>query len=242
VYQKVYSPLDQIGGAGDSILISPEGSSDIASAGSSLAAVSNNAVTSHYGSDRRFSNDANPFNITSSNNQKVIPHLIPERMVIDAIGVDAYIVPVQEREIEYLGDTYFQWDAPRSGQLGWHNSSARIGSSGNTVINGHSSGYGDTFAYLADLQYGDIIEIHADNYRFSYFVTNVNIVKERWEPIETRISNAAWINGSDDERITLVSCWPNNSSTHRIIVAAVPLDFEIIKSMENPNPSALNLR
>lgn len=158
--------------------------------------------------------------------QEPIPQLIPERLVIEKISVNALILPVKEREVEYLGSTYRQWRAPLSNELGWHNTSALIGEQGNTVINGHSNGVDDTFEDLADLKNGDIIEVYAEDYRFSYAVANVMILKERWEPIETRMQNALWINPSLDERLTLISCWPSNSSTHRLIVVAAPLEVE----------------
>lgn len=155
-----------------------------------------------------------------------IPQLIPERLIIESIGVDASVVPIGEREVEYLGETYRQWNAPRSSDLGWHNTSALLGSPGNTVINGHSNGYGDAFKDLADLKNGDIIELHAEIFRYTYAVANVLILKERWEPIEIRMENAQWINSSEDERLTLISCWPNNSSTHRLIVVAIPIGVD----------------
>lgn len=165
--------------------------------------------------------------------EKPIPQLIPERLVIEAIGVNAAVVPVGEREVEYLGETYRQWNAPRSSDLGWHDTSALLGSPGNTVINGHSNGYGDAFKDLADLKNGDIIEVYAENYRYTYTVANVLILKERWEPIEIRMENAQWINQSEDERLTLISCWPNNSSTHRLVVVAIPLGVESVEKDNN---------
>jgi sortase A len=98
--------------------------------------------------------------------------------------------------------------APSSGELGWHDNSAKLGKPGNTVINGHSSGYGETFRDLEKLKSGDIVQVLAGGFRYSYVVANTMILKERWESIETRIENARWINPSRDERLTLISCWP----------------------------------
>jgi LPXTG-site transpeptidase (sortase) family protein len=167
----------------------------------------------------------NTLSSTFTESEEPIPELIPERLIIETIGVDAAIVPIDEREVEYLGEIYRQWNAPRSSDLGWHNTSALIGSPGNTVINGHSNGYGDAFKDLADLKNGDIIEAYSGEYRYTYVVANVLILKERWESIETRMENAKWINPSDDERLTLISCWPNTSNTHRLVVVAIPFSF-----------------
>lgn len=154
------------------------------------------------------------------------PVLTPERLVIESLGVDHRITPVASREVEYLGAVYQQWTAPNSGELGWHDTSAKLGTVGNTVINGHSSGYGETFRDLEELKNGDLIQVYAGNVLYTYVVANTMILKERWEPIEVRMENAHWINPSRDERLTLISCWPNNSNTHRVVVVAKPYSVE----------------
>jgi|GEM_PF-752095 len=159
------------------------------------------------------------------------PAAEPERLLIPSLGVEAFVVPVSSREVEYLGDTYQQWLAPRSGDLGWHNSSAKLGRAGNTVINGHSSGYGEIFRDLEKLKNGDEILLQAGHFQYSYVVANTIILKERWEPIEVRMANARWIHPSEDERLTLISCWPYPSNTHRVVVVATPVRVEVLPSL-----------
>lgn len=154
------------------------------------------------------------------------PVLTPERLVIESLDVDHRIAPVASREVEYLGAVYQQWTAPNSGELGWHDTSAKLGVVGNTVINGHSSGYGETFRDLEELKNGDLIQVYAESILYTYVVANTMILKERWEPIEVRMENARWINPSSDERLTLISCWPDNSNTHRVVVVAKPYSME----------------
>lgn len=151
----------------------------------------------------------------------------PERLVIEALGVDTIVVPVAPREVEFLGETYQQWRAPNSQALGWHHASARLGVPGNTVINGHSSGYGESFRNLKELENGDLIHVYSGQLKFTYAVANTLVLKERWEPIEVRMENARWIGPSRDERLTLVSCWPYNSNTHRVVVVARPVGMTV---------------
>ncbi len=158
--------------------------------------------------------------------QNVRPIVEPKRVVIPALKVDTHVIPVSPRQVDLLGETYQQWQAPSSGNLGWHESSAKLGHSGNTVINGHSSGYGDTFRDLETLKNGDIIRVYSGDVRYTYVVANTIVLKERWEPIEVRMENARWIGQSDDERLTLISCWPSGSNTHRVVVVATPVDVE----------------
>jgi LPXTG-site transpeptidase (sortase) family protein len=39
-----------------------------------------------------------------------------------------------------------------------------------------------------------------------------------------RQANARWIGPFNDERLTLVTCWPYTNNTHRVIVVAKPVD------------------
>lgn len=40
--------------------------------------------------------------------------------------------------------------------------------------------------------------------------------------VDVRMDNARWILPSTDERLTLVTCWPAKSNTHRLIIVASP--------------------
>jgi sortase A len=50
------------------------------------------------------------------------------------------------------------------------------------------------------------------------------ILPERDMDMDTRMENARWILPSTDERLTLITCWPAESNTHRLIVVAQPLN------------------
>ena len=56
------------------------------------------------------------------------------------------------------------------------------------------------------------------------------ILPEKFEQLDVRMKNAQWILPSVDERLTLISCWPYESNTHRLIVVARPLGQEEITS------------
>ncbi len=63
---------------------------------------------------------------------------------------------------------------------------------------------------------------------FVYQVTERLILPERDQPVEVRLENARWIGPSEDERLTLITCWPEDSNTHRLIVVAEPLSVDRI--------------
>ena len=49
-----------------------------------------------------------------------------------------------------------------------------------------------------------------------------HLLEEKGMPEEVRRSNAQWIAPTDDERVTLVTCWPYTSNTHRLVIVAKP--------------------
>jgi LPXTG-site transpeptidase (sortase) family protein len=48
------------------------------------------------------------------------------------------------------------------------------------------------------------------------------ILKDKGEAPEVRKANGRWIGQFDDQRLTLVTCWPYTSNTHRVVVIAKP--------------------
>ncbi len=42
-------------------------------------------------------------------------------------------------------------------------------------------------------------------------------------PLEVRLKNAQWMQPTPDERLTLISCWPYWTNTHRVIIVARPV-------------------
>jgi sortase A len=148
--------------------------------------------------------------------------LIPDRLVIASIGLDAPIVPTQVKKIDFQGQTYYQWLAPNQPAVGWHDSSALLGLPGNTVLNGHHNVYGKVFKDLVNVHEGDLIEVYSGDQVFKYHVVLAMLVPERFKTLTVRLDNARWILPTDDERLTLITCWPATSNTHRVIIVALP--------------------
>lgn len=149
----------------------------------------------------------------------------PVRLVIPAIGLDAPVVGSALLPVESQAANLYQWRAPDAFAVGWHFSSAQLGESGNTVLNGHHNAFGEVFRDLEALKKGDRIFAFAneDAASYQYEVTDILILEERSQPIETRLRNARLIGATSDERLTLITCWPYVSNTHRLIIIARPL-------------------
>lgn len=149
---------------------------------------------------------------------------VPDRIEIPAIELDAPVIAADHRYTEVEGATFGQWLAPSYFAAGWHPDSALPGETGNTVINGHHNIDGEVFADLVDVVEGDHILVFAGERLFEYVVTNRMILPETFMDAATRLNNARWLARSDDERLTLVTCWPLESYTHRLILVAVPVE------------------
>ena len=155
-------------------------------------------------------------------NNNYIAH-VPEHIRIPSIGLDSEIGFAGIRDVEVFGKKYQQWIAPDD-IVGWHFRSALLGRPGNTVFNGHHNMNGEVFKDLYKVHQGDEIILRSQKDEFHYSVVATMILPERFESEEVRLQNAKWIQSSEDERITLVTCWPYESNTHRVIVVAYPID------------------
>ncbi|UCD40889.1 MAG: sortase [Chloroflexota bacterium] len=159
-----------------------------------------------------------------------LPPEVPARIVISSIDLDAPVVPAPVEFETLAGKEFMKWLVPDERATGWHITSAMLGEPGNTVLNGHHNAFGEVFVNLDDVVEGDIIWVESENSRFRYQITNKIVLPEKYEELEVRMHNAQWLLPSVDERLTLISCWPYESNTHRLIVVASPLGREEIES------------
>jgi LPXTG-site transpeptidase (sortase) family protein len=143
----------------------------------------------------------------------------PDRLVIAAIQLDAPVEVVGW----HLEQGVSVWDVPARRAAGWLKTSAPAGQKGNTVLDGHHNILGEVFRRLVDLKPGDVVELSARGKVYRYSVTEKHILLDRDQPMEVRIANAQWIQPTNDERLTLVTCWPYTNNTHRLVIVARPL-------------------
>ncbi len=147
---------------------------------------------------------------------------LPERLLIEAINLDTPVVELGWSTSEDTeGKIFSEWDVAVNA-AGWHKNSARVGEHGNIVMSGHNNILGAVFRELDQLRRGDEIVVEGGQRNARYIVHDVLIVPEKQASLEQRLENAKWIEQFGDDRLTLVSCWPRNDNTHRIIVVAFP--------------------
>lgn len=149
------------------------------------------------------------------------PH--PDRIVLPAIGLDSPVVELGwSARSGKAGQVFSEWDVADFA-AGWHKNSARPGQHGNIVLSGHNNIKGAVFRELDQLRRGDIAQLYVGERLYEYVIDDVLIVPEKYASPEQRKMNAAWIAPTTEERLTLVSCWPRDDNSHRIIVVAFPV-------------------
>lgn len=149
----------------------------------------------------------------------------PSEIIVPAINLDAPVEPAGWETVQNGGQPVSVWDVPDAA-AGWHQNSALPGHGSNVVLSGHHNLGKEVFRDLVELKVGDEIVLQADSYRYTYEITDRFIVPELNAPPAQQQQNAQWILPTVDERVTLVTCWPYEGNSHRLIVVAKPVGFE----------------
>lgn len=135
--------------------------------------------------------------------------LPPERLIVPSIDLDARVIPLGTRS-DQAGAPIWETAAFA---VGFYRDSARPGEPGNVVMSGHISSprEGAIFQRLPDLKVGDGIVVGTAQQRYLYTVRDRLIVKptaiEFLETTRLRL-------------LTLVTCYPDQIYSHRLIVRA----------------------
>jgi sortase A len=139
---------------------------------------------------------------------------------IPRLNLEAPVVAYAPRPVEEDdGLSVMRLPVPNSYSVAWDTTSAQPGFGGNTVLTGHNNLYGAVFGNLDELTYGDEVAVWSEYGVFSYYVSEIEYLEEKDQPLDVRHQNATWLENTPDQRVTLVSCWPR-SGTHRLLVIA----------------------
>lgn len=124
--------------------------------------------------------------------------------------------PVEQAD----GTVMSQWEDVRFA-AGWHKNSAAPGHQGNIVVSGHNNVYGAVFRDLWQLKPGATIYVDQGRVRYAYVIEKVTVERESAASPTQQAENAAYLHPTEDNRLTLITCWPWNDSTHRVFVVAM---------------------
>jgi LPXTG-site transpeptidase (sortase) family protein len=119
------------------------------------------------------------------------------------------------------GGSEIEWDSPES-LAGWVVTSALPGEGSNIILYGHNNLYTSIFRDLGSLKVGDGISLKTGERTWSYRVSQVLFLKSTFASAETLKSYEQYLQPALKEQLTIISCWPPVSNTHRVIVVAEP--------------------
>jgi len=155
------------------------------------------------------------------------------RLVIPTVAIDYKVVEVGWTVQEQANGPVAIWDVAEYA-VGHHKGSANPGEKSNIVMAGHVGGYGQVFRDLFYVHPGDPVTIYSDGQQYRYVVQERLVVDEENAPPEQRAANARYMEPTEDEVVTLITCWPATGPekfTQRIIVRATPYGADLADSL-----------
>lgn len=149
------------------------------------------------------------------------------RLLIDRLGLDVPVVEVSWVVIAENGAYRSVWQTA-DGAAGHHRNSANPGEAGNVVISGHHNTRGEVFRQVSDiglpgseLAVGDEVTLVAqDGQQYGYEIVFWDRFEEETASDAEQRQHAAYLAATGDARLTLVTCWPYEANSHRVVVIA----------------------
>jgi sortase A len=149
------------------------------------------------------------------------------QLLIPSLGLDAPVVEVSW-EVTFDGETWQSVWQTADSAVGHHRDSANPGESGNIVMSGHHNTRGEVFRQVSEIgqpgsafQTGDeIILVAQDGTRYAYTVVDWERFEENGTTADERRRHASFLGQTTDATLTLVTCWPYESNSHRVLVIA----------------------
>ena len=165
---------------------------------------------------------------------------LPVRLQIPKLKLDVPVVEMGWLVIQTQDGLRSDWDIPKDA-AGHHLNSARLGEAGNLVISGHNNIYGQVFRPISlawnndqrvkvddytdqsDVLNGAVVKLFdAAGAEHDYLVSAFYRLKETGASREQQAAHAVYMQPTDHEQVTLITCWPPTSNTHRLILIARP--------------------
>jgi sortase A len=148
------------------------------------------------------------------------------RIVIPKIKVDRKVVEVGWTLEQLDGQQIAVWNVAKYA-VGHHEGTANPGQAGNIVLAGHSGGGAYPFNDLYYLAPGDTLLLWSNGRQYKYTVSQHLVVDEIGPNVtlDQRRANAHYIEPTQNEVVTLVTCWPLTGPkkfTQRVIIRALP--------------------
>jgi LPXTG-site transpeptidase (sortase) family protein len=115
-----------------------------------------------------------------------------------------------------------EWDSPGPA-VGWVVTSGLPDTGGNVILYGHNNMYGSVFKNLWKLQPGDEVTLQTGQDSRQYQVDRVLLLPMLNANPTQKQAYLAYLAETAQPRLTIISCWPPESNTQRVVVIAYPV-------------------
>lgn len=161
--------------------------------------------------------------------QNAIPTVdeIPSSLQIPELGIEIPVTIVRTRLVQEDGSWRSEWETAAY-SAGYHSGSGFLGQSGNLIISGHNNVEGAVFARISELgnrkndfPVGILVLLKADSGRvYVYTFGSLAVVDLRDISTQQFSVIQRFLEDTSDPKLTLITCWPEDGNTHRVIVQA----------------------
>ncbi|MCU0502613.1 MAG: sortase, partial [Anaerolineae bacterium] len=165
---------------------------------------------------------------------------VPVRLVIPDLNIDAKVVEMGWEVVNTATGPQSDWVIPKDA-AGHHINSATMDQPGNLVLSGHNNIDGkvfeaismawddatrarvDEFTDRSDILKGRKIQLYTSIGKpVNYTITDFFRLRDSGVSLAQRMQNARFLEPTDEPQLTIVTCWPPWSNTHRLVVVAKP--------------------
>lgn len=151
----------------------------------------------------------------------------PVRIIIPRLEVDAPVIELGWDIVFSEGDWRSEWQTADN-SAGHHRDSANPGEAGNVVISGHHNTKGEVFRQVSEIgqpgvtfgQGDEIVLVTDDGNQYTYTVFGWERFQYDGTSQEEQRRQAQYLEQTADATLTLITCWPYESNTHRVVVIA----------------------
>lgn len=149
--------------------------------------------------------------------------LAPVQLSIPALGLNLPVTPMGWEVVDANGERTTRWVLPEDA-VGWHVNSAGAGGAGRVILSGHQLLGTAPLAPLAqgDVEVGQEIWLtDSDGAVLVYEVVEVSEpIVQTGATAEEEAAAAAYLAPTDQALLTLITGWPDFTTTHRVFAVA----------------------
>lgn len=143
---------------------------------------------------------------------------------IPALGIYSPVVPVGWQVDTASSTGVAGWDSPGAA-VGWVLTSALPDQPGNIILYGHNNMYGAVFKNLGSLNESDTIFLETGERTWEYRIGGLELLPLTGAGPDKLTTYQAYLQPTTTPRLTVISCWPPESNTHRVVVIAYPVQI-----------------